>query len=90
MRLPISWLREFVDVPTDVTFEQVHAALVKVGFEEEDVHTFEVTGPVVVGQVLEFTPEPAGQRQDHQLVPGGRRRRFAEGHRLRRSQLRRR
>jgi tRNA-binding EMAP/Myf-like protein len=58
MRVPISWLREFVDVPLDVTHEQVHAALVKVGFEEEDVHTFDLTGPVVVGQILEFTPEP--------------------------------
>jgi len=58
MRVPIGWLREFVDIPSDVSFEQVHAALVKVGFEEEDVHTFEVTGPVVVGTVLEFTPEP--------------------------------
>src|SRR6187402_2626978 len=58
MRVPISWLREFVDIPEDVTFEQVHAALVKVGFEEEDVHTFEVTGPVVVGKVLSFEPEP--------------------------------
>jgi len=58
MRIPISWLREFVDVPSDVTFEQVHEALVKVGFEEEDVHSFDVTGPVVVGKVLEFVPEP--------------------------------
>jgi phenylalanyl-tRNA synthetase beta chain len=58
MRIPISWLSEFVDVPKDVTPEDVHAALVKVGLEEEDVHTFDVTGPVVVGQVLEFTPEP--------------------------------
>lgn len=58
MRVPVSWLREFVAVPLDVTHEQVHAALVKVGFEEEDVHGFEVTGPVVVGQVLSFEPEP--------------------------------
>jgi phenylalanyl-tRNA synthetase beta chain len=58
MRVPISWLSEFVDVPADVTPEDVHAALVRVGLEEEAVHTFEVTGPVVVGQVLEFTPEP--------------------------------
>ena len=58
MRIPISWLREFVDVPLDVTPEDVHAALVRIGLEEEAVHTFEVTGPVVVGQVLEFTPEP--------------------------------
>jgi phenylalanyl-tRNA synthetase beta chain len=58
VRVPISWLREFVDVPADVTDEDVHAALVKVGLEEEDVHRFDVTGPVVVGRVLSFTPEP--------------------------------
>ncbi|WP_394768496.1 phenylalanine--tRNA ligase subunit beta [Lacisediminihabitans sp.] len=58
MRVPISWLREFVDVPLDATPEHLHAALVSVGFEEEDVHGFEVSGPIVVGQVLEFTPEP--------------------------------
>jgi phenylalanyl-tRNA synthetase beta chain len=58
MRIPISWLREFVDVPLDVTPEDVHAALVSVGFEEETIHTFGLSGPIVVGQVLEFTPEP--------------------------------
>jgi phenylalanyl-tRNA synthetase beta chain len=58
MRVPVSWLREFVDVPATATAEDILAALVAVGFEEEDVHTFGVTGPVVVGQVLEFTAEP--------------------------------
>lgn len=58
MRIPISWLGEYVDLPEDVTHEHVHAALVKVGLEEEDVHGAEITGPVVVGQVLEFTSEP--------------------------------
>ncbi|CAN5467202.1 phenylalanine--tRNA ligase subunit beta [soil metagenome] len=58
MRVPISWLREFVDVPLDVTPEQVHAALVSVGFEEETIHGFGLSGPIVVGRVLEFTPEP--------------------------------
>ena len=58
MRIPISWLGEYVDLPEDVTVEHLHAALVKVGFEEEDVHGFDLIGPVVVGQVLEFTPEP--------------------------------
>ncbi|MBK4347631.1 phenylalanine--tRNA ligase subunit beta [Lacisediminihabitans changchengi] len=58
MRAPVSWLREFVDIPLDATPEDVHAALVRVGLEEEDVHSFEVTGPVVVGQVLSFEPEP--------------------------------
>jgi phenylalanyl-tRNA synthetase beta chain len=58
MRVPLSWLREFVDVPQGVTPEDVHAALVKVGLEEEDIHRFELSGPIVVGEVLEVTPEP--------------------------------
>ncbi len=57
MRVPLSWLGEYVDLEPGTTPEQVHAALVKVGFEEEALHGFDVTGPVVVGQVLEFTPE---------------------------------
>ncbi len=58
MRVPLSWLREYVDVPVDVTPEDVLAALVSVGFEEEDVHRFDVHGPVVVGQVVSFVEEP--------------------------------
>jgi phenylalanyl-tRNA synthetase beta chain len=58
MRVPLSWLREFVEVPADATPEDVLAALVSVGFEEEDVHRFELQGPIVVGEVLEFAEEP--------------------------------
>ncbi|MEO0313251.1 MAG: hypothetical protein RL140_481 [Actinomycetota bacterium] len=58
MRVPLSWLAEYVDLPGDATPDSVMAELVKVGFEEEDQHGFDVTGPLVVGQVLEFTPEP--------------------------------
>ena len=58
MRVPVSWLREFVDVSPDASAEQILADLVKVGFEEEGIHGFGVTGPVVVGQVLEFVSEP--------------------------------
>ena len=57
MRVPLSWLAEYVDLPGDATPDSVMAELVKVGFEEEAAHGFDVTGPVVVGQVLEFTPE---------------------------------
>ena len=57
MRVPLSWLAEYVDLPADATTDSVMAELVKVGLEEEGSHAFEVTGPVVVGQVLEFTPE---------------------------------
>ena len=58
MRVPLSWLREYVDVPAEATPEDVLASLVSVGFEEEDVHSFELTGPIVVGQVVEFVEEP--------------------------------
>ncbi|WP_431807598.1 phenylalanine--tRNA ligase subunit beta [Microbacterium paraoxydans] len=58
MRVPLSWLREYVDLASEATPEDVLAALVTVGFEEEDVHRFDITGPVVVGQVLSIEPEP--------------------------------
>ncbi|MEJ3404954.1 phenylalanine--tRNA ligase subunit beta [Rathayibacter sp. YIM 133350] len=58
MRIPLSWLGEYVDLVPGTTPEEVHAQLVKVGLEEEDVHRFELTGPIVVGEVLEFTAEP--------------------------------
>ncbi len=58
MRIPASQLREWVALPADVTAEHLHEALVTVGFEEEDVHPNEISGPIVVGEVLEFTPEP--------------------------------
>lgn len=57
MRVPLSWLAEYVDLAGDATPDSVMAELVKVGLEEEGSHKFSVTGPVVVGQVLEFTPE---------------------------------
>ncbi|MCR2764877.1 phenylalanine--tRNA ligase subunit beta [Microbacterium sp. zg.B48] len=58
MRVPLSWLREYVDVPVDAAPEDVLAALVRVGFEEEDIHRFELSGPIVVGEVLDFVEEP--------------------------------
>ena len=60
MRIPLSWLREYAQVPADATAEDVMAELVKVGLEEEDVHrpTDELSGPIVVGQVLSMEPEP--------------------------------
>ncbi|AYF99349.1 phenylalanine--tRNA ligase subunit beta [Protaetiibacter intestinalis] len=58
MRVPISWLGEWVDLPEDVTLEHLHAALVKVGLEEEGTHGFPLTGPIVVGRVISAEPEP--------------------------------
>jgi phenylalanyl-tRNA synthetase beta chain len=58
MRVPLSWLAEYVELVPGTTPEQVHAALVEVGLEEEEVHTFDLVGPIVVGEVLEFVEEP--------------------------------
>ena len=58
MRIPLGWLAEFVDVAPGSTVDDVHAALVKVGLEEEGSHGFDLTGPIVVGEVLEFVEEP--------------------------------
>ena len=58
MRVPLSWLAEYVDLVPGSTPEDVHAALVKVGLEEEDIHRSELTGPIVVGEVLSFDEEP--------------------------------
>lgn len=58
MRVPLSWLGEYVDVATDATPEDVQAALVRVGLEEEDIHRSELSGPIVVGQVIDFVEEP--------------------------------
>ena len=63
MRVPLSWLREFVDVPTTgdplEDAAHVHAALVRVGLEEEDVHGVSLTGPIVVGEVLPSSSKEA-------------------------------
>jgi phenylalanyl-tRNA synthetase beta chain len=57
MRVPISWLAEYVALKT-ATPQAVMAELVRVGLEEEGEHGGGVSGPVVVGEVLEFQDEP--------------------------------
>ncbi|MFQ4148416.1 phenylalanine--tRNA ligase subunit beta [Arthrobacter sp. LAPM80] len=59
MRIPLTWLREYAQVPAGATAEDVMNELVKVGFEEEGVHRplDEISGPIVVGQVLSKEPE---------------------------------
>lgn len=58
MKVPLSWLAEFVDLGENKTPQDVMAQLVRVGLEEEGAHGGELTGPIVVGEVLEFVEEP--------------------------------
>ena len=57
MRAPIEWLRELTEVDPQAKGADVAATLVRVGLEEEGIIGGEVTGPLVVGKVLERTPE---------------------------------
>ena len=50
--VPIEWLGSHVELPAGLTPEDLAAALVRVGLEEETIHAADVTGPVVVGRVL--------------------------------------
>lgn len=54
MRAPLSWLAEYTDLAPGATGVDVAASLVSVGLEEEDLHGGDITGPLVVGRVLDF------------------------------------
>jgi phenylalanyl-tRNA synthetase beta chain len=56
MRVPVSWLRDFVDLPAGTTGRELADALVRAGLEVEAVETFgtDLEGSLVVGSVLEF------------------------------------
>ncbi|MDO8152032.1 phenylalanine--tRNA ligase subunit beta [Isoptericola sp. b408] len=57
-RIVADWLADHVELPADLTTEQLAADLVRVGLEEEEIHPAAVSGPLVVGRVLEMTGEP--------------------------------
>ncbi|MFJ8661611.1 phenylalanine--tRNA ligase subunit beta [Streptomyces sp. NPDC093795] len=54
MRVPLSWLREYVDLPATQTGRDVQAKLISAGLEVESVERLGagLTGPLVVGKVL--------------------------------------
>ncbi|MEU3451459.1 phenylalanine--tRNA ligase subunit beta [Streptomyces thermolilacinus] len=54
MRVPLSWLREYVDLPATETGRDVQAKLIAAGLEVETVEQLGagLTGPLVVGKVL--------------------------------------
>src|SRR5699024_1300953 len=57
MRLPLTWLRQYTELPAEATAERLMTDLARGGRDEADVHRFERTGPIVEGKVLEKTPE---------------------------------
>ncbi|MBO9521201.1 MAG: phenylalanine--tRNA ligase subunit beta [Nocardioidaceae bacterium] len=60
MRAPVSWIREYVDLPDGLSTEDLAAKLTALGLKLESL-TYpgaDVTGPLVVGKVLTKEPEP--------------------------------
>ena len=52
MKIPVSWLREFVEIPEKLSGRDVSELLLKVGFEVEGVDTVgDVRGALVIGRV---------------------------------------
>jgi phenylalanyl-tRNA synthetase beta chain len=60
MRAPLSWIREYVDLPSDVTPADLAHRLTALGLKLESLEApgSDVEGPLVVGRVLSFVDEP--------------------------------
>ena len=54
MRAPLSWLREFVEIPKNLSAEDIAQGLVRVGFEVEEIieQGKDVQGSLVFAEVL--------------------------------------
>ncbi|HUW87890.1 MAG TPA: phenylalanine--tRNA ligase subunit beta [Candidatus Paceibacterota bacterium] len=54
MRVPLSWIREFTDVPESLSNEEISDAFVRVGFEVEQIYVTgaDISGPLKVGRVV--------------------------------------
>ncbi|HYO39580.1 MAG TPA: phenylalanine--tRNA ligase subunit beta [Nocardioidaceae bacterium] len=60
MRAPLSWIREYVDLPAEVTPTDLSHRLTALGLKLEALESpgSDVHGPLVVGRVLRVVPEP--------------------------------
>lgn len=60
MRAPLSWVREYADLPADMTGRELAEVLIRAGLEVETVDEIgaELSGPLVIGRVLDFVDEP--------------------------------
>ncbi|GAB3762684.1 phenylalanyl-tRNA synthetase beta chain [Nocardioides ginsengisegetis] len=60
MKAPVSWIKEYVDLPAEVSTEALAAELTALGLKLEAIEKpgDQITGPLVVGRVLTKDPEP--------------------------------
>jgi phenylalanyl-tRNA synthetase beta chain len=69
MRVPIGWLREFVDLPEDA--EAIADRLAMLGFPVEDVERRPVITGVVIGRILKLEKHPNADRLSVAQVDAG-------------------
>ena len=69
MKIPLSWLQEYVALPAKINSEQISQAFVKVGFEVEGIEEqgADLKGPIVVGKVLSIE-ELSGHKKPIRFV----------------------
>jgi phenylalanyl-tRNA synthetase beta chain len=60
MRAPLSWIREYAELPEGITGRELAEVLIRAGLEVETVDEIgsEIDGPLVIGRVLDFVEEP--------------------------------
>ncbi len=60
MLAPVSWIREYVDLPDGVSTEELADRLTALGLKLESLESAggDITGPLVIGRVLTMEPEP--------------------------------
>lgn len=60
MKTPVSWIREYVDLPDGTTTEDLTHRLTALGLKLEAIESAgaDITGPLVIGRVLTMEPEP--------------------------------
>ena len=54
MRAPLSWIKEFVDIPAKISADEISDGLIRVGFEVEEIiyQGSDLTGPLKFAKVL--------------------------------------
>ena len=69
MKIPLSWIREFAEVPINISLDDIESAFVNVGFEVEgiDQQGINLTGPLVVARV-ETIEELTGNKKPIRYV----------------------
>ena len=74
MKAPVSWIREYVELPAGVTTEELTARLTALGLKLEAIESAgaDITGPLVVGREVDVLLDP-GDRGLHLTAPFRRR-----------------